>query len=139
MPLDPTHRFHFPSCQLSSSMAGFQEPLYKSPLEGFEAAASATSGGDVASPTSQRLSQVYETFTAPVDTGPDGGFDVHVYYFQDNAAQKKYAQELWERIKREFPELKIGDFWDWPAGPHSVATFEVDLLTSMQFGALSHG
>ncbi len=51
----------------------FQEPLYKSPLEGFEAAASATSGGDVASPTSQRLSQVYETFTAPVDTGPDGG------------------------------------------------------------------
>lgn len=27
--------------------------------------------------------------------------DVHVYYFQANAEQLKFARELWERIRRE--------------------------------------
>jgi hypothetical protein len=27
--------------------------------------------------------------------------DVHVYYFQENAEQKTFARELWERIRRE--------------------------------------
>lgn len=27
--------------------------------------------------------------------------DVHVYYFQENKEQAKYAHELWERIRRE--------------------------------------
>jgi len=27
--------------------------------------------------------------------------DVHIYYFQNNGIQKKFARELWERIRRE--------------------------------------
>lgn len=27
--------------------------------------------------------------------------DVHIYYFQENAEQKTFARELWERIRRE--------------------------------------
>jgi hypothetical protein len=27
--------------------------------------------------------------------------DVHIYYFQANETQKKFAKELWERIRRE--------------------------------------
>jgi hypothetical protein len=30
-----------------------------------------------------------------------GGSDVHIYYFQENAEQKTFARELWERIRRE--------------------------------------
>lgn len=66
----------------------------------------------------------------------------------------KYAQELWERIRREcelpsahriyetrtahnfpVPELRIYRFWDKPIGPHPVAMFEVNLFTPAQFGA----
>jgi len=61
--------------------------------------------------------------------------DVHVYYFQNNPEQTKYARELWERIRREFPELRIYTFWDRPIGPHPVAMFEVNLFTPAQFGA----
>lgn len=60
---------------------------------------------------------------------------MHVYYFQNNRHQSKYARELWERIRREFPELRIYRFWDRPIGPHPVAMFEVNLLTPAQFGA----
>ena len=81
--------------------------------------------------------------------------DVHIYYFQANPKRKflcspllpgpanshprppesKYARELWERIRREFPELRIYTFWDRPIGPHPVAMFEVNLFTPAQFGA----
>lgn len=27
--------------------------------------------------------------------------DVHIYYYQNNESQAKYAKELWERIRRE--------------------------------------
>lgn len=61
--------------------------------------------------------------------------DVHVYYFQSNPEQAKYARELWERVRREFPELRIYAIWDRPVGPHPVAMFEVNLVTPAQFGA----
>jgi DOPA 4,5-dioxygenase len=77
---------------------------------------------------------------------------VHIYYFQANPERKpclsalspsllthrpesKYARQLWERIRREFPELRIYTFWDRPIGPHPVAMFEVNLFTPAQFGA----
>lgn len=60
---------------------------------------------------------------------------MHVYYFQTNPDQARYARELWERIRREFPELRIYTLWDRPVGPHPVAMFEVNLLTPAQFGA----
>ncbi len=36
-----------------------------------------------------------------VANGGEGDSDVHIYYFQENAEQKKFAKELWERIRRE--------------------------------------
>jgi DOPA 4,5-dioxygenase len=60
---------------------------------------------------------------------------VHIYYLVNNKEQSTYAQELWERIRREFPELRIYRVWDRPIGPHPVAMFEVNLHTPSQFGA----
>lgn len=81
------------------------------------------------------LSSAYDTFVEPLDKGIRGGFDVHIYYFQNNAGQLEYARALHERIRREFPELRIYRFWDRPIGPHPVSMFEVNLFTPAQFGA----
>ncbi|KAI1846161.1 hypothetical protein JX265_010539 [Neoarthrinium moseri] len=80
-------------------------------------------------------SKAYEQFIDPLDKTKRGGFDVHVYYLQKNQQQARYARELWERIRREFPELQIYSFWDKPVGPHPVAMFEVNLHSPAQFGA----
>lgn len=82
--------------------------------------------------------------------------DVHVYHFQKNKEQAKFARELYERIRREckilrlyrhpwlfrliltmdtVPELRIYRFWEEPIGPHPIAMFEVNLFTPAQFGA----
>jgi len=53
----------------------------------------------------------------------------------NNPAQEKHAKELWERIRREFPELRIYRVWDRPIGPHPVPMFEVNVHTPAQFGA----
>ncbi|KAL2214559.1 hypothetical protein CC79DRAFT_1328448 [Sarocladium strictum] len=81
------------------------------------------------------LSESYSSFEAPIDNGIRGGFDVHIYFFQNNQEQVKYAHELWEKIRREFPELRIYKLWDGPIGPHPVAQFEINLFTPAQFGA----
>jgi DOPA 4,5-dioxygenase len=52
-----------------------------------------------------------------------------------SSQESQYARQLWERIRREFPELRIYTFWDRPIGPHPVAMFEVNLFTPAQFGA----
>lgn len=36
------------------------------------------------------------------------GSDVHIYYFQENTTQKKFARELWERIRRECESSPYG-------------------------------
>jgi hypothetical protein len=46
-------------------------------------------------------SAAYERFVAPLDNGIRGGFDVHIYYFQENPILLKFARELHERIRRE--------------------------------------
>lgn len=46
-----------------------------------------------------------------------------------DALQFTYAKELWERIRREFPELRIYKLWEGPLGPHPVAMFEVNVFT----------
>ncbi|KAM0322310.1 hypothetical protein ACHAQA_009600 [Verticillium albo-atrum] len=115
-------------------------PTYPSPLAGFENAAPLPSelgedGKSFINPPREGLSDSYEKFTTPLDNGRRGGFDVHIYHFQNNAAQVKHAKELWERIRREFPELRVYRFWEKPIGPHPVAMFEVNLFTPAQFGA----
>ncbi|CAK7270149.1 hypothetical protein SEPCBS57363_003957 [Sporothrix epigloea] len=119
----------------------YDPPLstYPSPLAGYEGLPPLSDdknedGQSFKNPKSKR-SQAYDTFIDPLDQGPRGGFDVHVYYFQTNAAHTAYAQALHERIRREFPELRIYRMWETPLGPHPVAMFEVNLLTPAQFGA----
>ncbi|MCJ1386669.1 hypothetical protein MMC17_009795 [Xylographa soralifera] len=115
---------------------------YPSPLEGYEDQP-AISGemrkeGNAYCYVNEQtgvLSRAYETFTNPITNGPRGGFDVHIYHFQGNVEQSTYARALWERIRREFPELRIYRFFDKPIGPHPVAMFEVNLFTPAQFGA----
>ena len=81
---------------------------------------------------------------------------MHIYYFQSNpertpiprlsslpspprtntaSPETQYARALWQRIRLEFPELRIYTFWDRPIGPHPVAMFEVNVFTPAQFGA----
>ncbi|KAK2600113.1 hypothetical protein QQS21_005128 [Conoideocrella luteorostrata] len=113
---------------------------YPSPLAGFENAPPLSTdkqddGKSLVNPTRAGRSAAYDSFTAPLDNGIRGGFDVHIYYFQNSAEQTKYARELWERIRREFPELRVYRFWDRPVGPHPVAMFEVNVFSPAEFGA----
>ncbi|KAJ9151364.1 DOPA 4,5-dioxygenase [Pleurostoma richardsiae] len=113
---------------------------YPSPLTGYENNPPLTEektadGKSLKNPETGVLSKAYETFPDPLDKGRRGGFDIHIYYFQNNEQQTKYARELHERIRREFPELRIYRFWDRPVGPHPVSMFEVNLFTPAQFGA----
>lgn len=61
--------------------------------------------------------------------------DVHIYHFQNSPTQPAFARALHDRIRLEFPELRIYKFWDKPVGPHPYAMFEVNLLTPEEFGA----
>jgi aromatic ring-cleaving dioxygenase len=80
-------------------------------------------------------STAYEHFPAPIDES-NNAFDFHIYYMQTVPEQAKFARELHERIRREFPELRIYKFFDRPVGPHPTAMFEVNTFTPIQTGAL---
>ncbi|QSZ30438.1 hypothetical protein DSL72_004961 [Monilinia vaccinii-corymbosi] len=113
---------------------------YPSPLAGYENVAPlptelSPDGKSLVNPQTGVKSKSYEKFTEPLDSGIRGGFDVHIYHLQKNKTQAKFARELWERIRREFPELRIYRFWEEPVGPHPVAMFEVNIFTPAQFGA----
>ena len=41
-------------------------------------------------------------------------FDFHVYYC--GPAQTAHARALYERVRREFPELRVYKFWEHPVG-----------------------
>ncbi|EIN09546.1 hypothetical protein PUNSTDRAFT_125733 [Punctularia strigosozonata HHB-11173 SS5] len=105
---------------------------YKSPLTGFDNAAPLpqdqynSDGKSLYNPPGPR--------SAAYDESPT--FDFHIYYMQSDPAQAQYAKELHERVRREFPELRIYKFWDKPVGPHPVAMFEVNTFNPHQTGAL---
>ncbi|KAJ5930463.1 hypothetical protein N7466_005956 [Penicillium verhagenii] len=113
---------------------------YSSPLEGYENLEPLSDernedGKSLKNPQTGVLSKAYEEFPDPVSKGRRGGFDIHIYHFQTNPDQVTYAKALHERIRREFPELRIYRFFDQPVGPHPVAMFEVNVFTPAQFGA----
>ncbi|KAK6836424.1 DOPA 4-5-dioxygenase [Apiospora arundinis] len=115
-------------------------PTYPSPLTGYANAAPLPNerdedGKSYKNPPREGRSEAYDRFVEPLDNGRRGGFDVHIYYYQNNKDQTEYAHQLWERIRREFPELRIYTLWDRPLGPPPVAMFEVNLFTPAQFGA----
>ncbi|KNG80094.1 hypothetical protein ANOM_010887 [Aspergillus nomiae NRRL 13137] len=113
---------------------------YPSPLEGYEGLEPlpvelSEDGKSIKNPQHGILSKAYEEFPDPLAKDRQGGFDVHIYHFQNNPAQVAYARALYERVRREFPELRIYRFWEGPLGPHPIAMFEVNLFTPAQFGA----
>ena len=137
-------------------MADASAYTYPSPLKGYEESKPLTEdlnedGKSFKNPPSDGLSKAYEEFTSGITNGRRGGkargimgirpqltqpgFDIHIYYFQNNEEQMEYANALWKRIRYEFPELRIYKFWDKPIGPHPVAMFEVNVFTPAQFGA----
>ncbi|KAH8808482.1 DOPA-like domain-containing protein [Xylogone sp. PMI_703] len=138
-------------------MADPSQYTYPSPLEGYENAPPlpmdfAADGKSFANPQTGVLSKAYEQFIDPLDKGRRGGFqymahielvskypiiltDVHIYFYQKNANQLQFAKELWQRIRREFPELRIYKIFEEPVGPHPVGMFEVNIFTPAQFGA----
>jgi len=114
---------------------------YPSPLVGWEDHAPLPTGYNAdgkslpsaATPAGQSPS--YGAFGSPITNGSRGGFDVHVYYNVGSASQTQFARELHTRIRLEFPELRVYRLWDRPIGPHTMAMFEVNLFTPVQFGA----
>ncbi|KAK7711221.1 hypothetical protein SLS57_008136 [Botryosphaeria dothidea] len=113
---------------------------YPSPLQGWENLPPlpnerAADGKSFVNPPATQKSTAYTEFPAPINNGIRGGFDVHIYFLQSDPTQVQYATELWERIRREFPELRIYQLWDRPIGPHYTGMFEVNLFTPEQFGA----
>ncbi|KAF3171938.1 hypothetical protein TWF225_009015 [Orbilia oligospora] len=93
-------------------------------------------GKSLENPPPESISTAYNEFPDPLDKRPGkAAFDVHVYYHEPNKKQKEFARSLWERIRYEFPELRVYRFWERPIGPHLTAMFEVNLFTPAQFGA----
>lgn len=78
---------------------------------------------------------------------------VHIYFLHTDSYESKFANELWERIRREckyslcgvrsiliyyqVPELRIYRVWDKPIGPHPMAMFEVNIFTPGKLSSLS--
>lgn len=113
---------------------------YPSPLKGFENLPPLPNRlnedrKSFFNPPNAGLDVAYQRFVDPLDNGQRGGFDVHIYFYQSNAEQTAFAQALWERIRRSFPELRIYKIWDKPIGPHAIGMFEVNIFTPAQFGA----
>ncbi|KAF1931565.1 uncharacterized protein M421DRAFT_89859 [Didymella exigua CBS 183.55] len=113
----------------------------------------AADGKSYVNPPAEKKSVAYTSFVSPITNGDRGGFEyadhgypiergpkltaasIHIYFLQSEPEELKFATELWERIRREFPELRIYRIWDRPLGPHPIGMFEVNLFTPEQFGA----
>ncbi|KII87386.1 hypothetical protein PLICRDRAFT_43019 [Plicaturopsis crispa FD-325 SS-3] len=124
-----------PSTQQQESTA---PPRWRSPLAGYENAAPLPEG---VNPDGKSLinlpgprSGAYDVFPEPIDSS-NNGFDFHIYYMQSIEEECTFAKALHERVRREFPELRIYKFWDKPVGPHPVAMFEVNTFNPHQTGA----
>ncbi|EPT00670.1 hypothetical protein FOMPIDRAFT_1122098 [Fomitopsis schrenkii] len=111
---------------------------WEAPLKGYENAEPLPTtinpdGKSLYNPPSSK-SAAYDEFPTPINSS-NNAFDVHIYYQPNSPAQTRYARELHERIRREFPELRIYKFWEKAVGPHPVPMFEVNLFTVHQTGA----
>ncbi|ORY13296.1 DOPA-like domain-containing protein [Clohesyomyces aquaticus] len=107
---------------------------YASPLEGYQGLPPlpkefSEDGKSYVNPPAEKKSDAYKSFVEPITNGRRGGFDVHIYFLQSDGEELNYATELWERIRREFPELRIYRVWDKPIGPHPLGMFEVNIFT----------
>ena len=88
--------------------------------------------------STQAPSSAYSSFPFPI-TGDfvTGGFDAHICFELSSDVQVTYAQQLQSRIRYEFPELRVYEFFEGPAGPFVTGSFEVSLRTPLELGALT--
>ncbi|KAF6761726.1 DOPA-like domain-containing protein [Ephemerocybe angulata] len=107
------------------------ETLKQNPLD---SEARNADGKSLVNPPTGKLSTVYDEFPEGF-VKTNNGFDFHIYYMPGNPDEALFAKELHERIRREFPELRIYRFWDKAIGPHPTAMFEVNVFTPHQTGA----
>ncbi|GAA6001201.1 hypothetical protein JCM10207_007460 [Rhodosporidiobolus poonsookiae] len=89
-------------------------------------------GKSLVNPQRDGKSAWYDSYPEEIDES-NNAFDFHIYYA--SSAQTEHARKLHERIRREFPELRVYKFWEQPVGPHPVPMFEVNTFTPAQFGA----
>ncbi|KAL1586056.1 hypothetical protein WHR41_04862 [Cladosporium halotolerans] len=116
---------------------------YPSPLKGYEDLPtlpdekndSGPNAKSYINPPSATKSSAYTQFPSPITNGTRGGFDIHIYFQQTSESQTTYAKQLHERIRREFPELRVYSLFERPIGPHPIGMFEVNVFTPEQFGA----
>ncbi|POY74382.1 hypothetical protein BMF94_2576 [Rhodotorula taiwanensis] len=119
-------------------MATYRDPLATLPTAAAQTPLSEdrqADGKSLVNPprSDDRFSEWYESYPEEFEQ-ENNAFDFHIYYA--SSAQTDHARKLHERIRREFPELRVYRFWDKPVGPHPVPMFEVNTFTPAQFGAL---
>jgi aromatic ring-cleaving dioxygenase len=51
--------------------------------------------------------------------------------------QVDYAKQLYDRVRYEFPELRIYHFFEHPAGPFTIGSFEVSLRSPLELGTFT--
>ena len=81
-------------------------------------------------------SLMYERFPAPLNVDSGNAFECvtassessdprgfHVMFRHTDEDETRHAHELHERIRREFPELRIYRVFEQPIGPHSTGMF----------------
>ncbi|SMY25471.1 unnamed protein product [Zymoseptoria tritici ST99CH_1A5] len=113
---------------------------YPSPLEGWESSEALSDdrnpdGKSLKNPPSTTLSKAYTEFIDPLAKDDRGAFDAHIYFLHTDERETSFAKALHERVRREFPELRVYPLHQQPVGPHPVGMFEVNLFTPQQFGA----
>ncbi|RAR13539.1 hypothetical protein DDE83_003139 [Stemphylium lycopersici] len=95
---------------------------YESPLKGYEGREplpmeKAEDGKSYVNPPRDRPSEAYNSFVTPITNGIRGGFDIHIYFLQTDEEETRFANELWERIRRECRTMPIhqqfGAFVPW--------------------------
>lgn len=61
----------------------------------------AEDGKSFINPPAKSQSGSYNQFVDPITKSERGGFDVHIYFWQANEYETKFAKELHERVRRE--------------------------------------
>ncbi|KAJ3739766.1 DOPA-like domain-containing protein [Lentinula detonsa] len=125
-------------------MPPHMRPLaHPSPLEGYEDTPPLPTGLTLDGRTldnfipgqEYKRSKAYDEFVDPIDN-KGNGFDFHIYYMHTLPVHLNYARQLHERIRREFPELRIHPMEEHPMGPHPTGSFQVDTFNPHETGTL---
>lgn len=85
---------------------------WESPLKGYENSeplpTSFNSDGKSLVNLTGPKSKAYDECPKPIDSS-NNPFDFHIYYMQNVETELKFARELHERIRREFPEVRTSN------------------------------